>query len=127
MHKKRVRALGAVAAMVAAGVTAASTSGTAHAAPFGYKDRNKIQKRLVSGAMTWYFEHNSASATPNVKPGGSDDGGDGVDGLPDTPPSSFAYDGRSNGTADYQPTGTGACTNTYGSNVKVNQNCLNVS
>ncbi|MDQ6606080.1 MAG: glycoside hydrolase, partial [Actinomycetota bacterium] len=73
---------------------------------------NKIQKRLLSGTL--------ASALEAQSPG--------ADGAPDTRPSSFPSVGGAAGSGlNYGPSASGKCSSTLGGNVKVNQNCLNVS
>ena len=59
---------------------------------------------------------------------GGDDEGGGPDGSPFTPPKSFqSATGGQGGAANYFPTSQGQCSSNFGSNVKVNVNCLNVS
>src|SRR5215467_10506211 len=126
--RKRRRVLVAVlsAGVLAAGLVATLGTSTAGAAPFNVKHLNKIQRRLVSGELL--DQLSGTSATPNVIPGGGDDEGPGADGAPNTPPESIGPAAGANGLpANYAPTGSGACSQRLGSNVKVNQNCLNVS
>jgi hypothetical protein len=68
----------------------------------------------------------SGGLKPHIQPGQSGEGG-GPDGAPFTPPSSF---GSANGTgspSNYFPTQQGQCSQTKGQDVKVNQNCLNLT
>jgi hypothetical protein len=75
------------------------TASTATAAPFGYNQLNSIQKRLVSGLLA--SELNGADAAQ----------------LRGKAPSAAKRVGAT----------SAACTNQFGSNIKVNQNCLNIS
>ena len=87
----------------------------------------KIQKRLVSETLASALGPRSRGLKPRVVPSGGDDEGGGPDGAPFTPPSSF---GAANGTgspSNYFPTGQGQCSQTKGQDVKVNQNCLNLT
>ena len=77
----------AASALLAGMIVGPWSSGTAQAAPFNFRHLNKIQQRLVSGALARL----SGSARPgrlqpNAQPGGGDDEGPGADGLPNTPP-----------------------------------------
>jgi hypothetical protein len=56
----------------------------------------------------------------------SDEGG-GPDGAPFTPPESFGSPGGAGSTDNYFPSSQGNCSATPGNNVKVNQNCLNLT
>jgi hypothetical protein len=127
--RKRRSALVAVlsAGVLAAGLVPTLGTSTAGAAPFNVKHLNKIQRRLISGELL--AQMGGTGVTPNVIPGGGDDDeGPGADGAPNTPPESIGPATGSNGLpANYAPTGAGACSQRLGSNVKVNQNCLNVS
>jgi hypothetical protein len=92
-------------AVLATGILVAAsfnvlTGSTATAAPFGYDQLNSIQKRLVSGLLASEL-------------GGAD----------------AAAQSRSRALSATRRVGaTGAaCTNRFGGNVKVNQNCLNIT
>ena len=84
----------------------------------------KMQKRLASGAMSTALAPATAGC---VNPTGGGDEGDEADNecAPDS------YSSPSSTTAanagGYAPTGNGACAETLGNGVKVNQNCENVS
>jgi hypothetical protein len=84
----------------------------------------KMQKRLASGAMSTALAPATAGC---VNPSGGGDEGDEADNecAPDS------YSSPSSTTAanagGYAPTGNGACAETLGNDVKVNQNCENVS
>lgn len=128
MRSPRARlAATAVVATAAGLIVAPAISQTAQATPFNYHHLNKIQKRLVSGSLAWEMAPRSADGVhPNSRPGGSDDTGQGPDGLPETPPSAFSGAGGGPRPVNYRPRGD-ECANRLGSNIKVNQNCLNVS
>ena len=124
--RRRVLAVVVSAGLLAAGLVPA-LGNSAGAAPFNVKQLNKIQRRLISGELL--NEMGGTQVTPNVVPGGGDeDEGPGADGAPNTPPDSIGpVIGSSGLPANYAPSGTGACSQRLGSNVKVNQNCLNVT
>jgi hypothetical protein len=104
------------------------TTGAANAAPFNFRHLNKIQQRLVSGALSGTLAPTGQGGiSPNALPPGEDDEGDGPDGLPDTPPSSFAGAGANTGAVNFSPRNSNGCAARLGSNVKVNQNCVNVT
>ena len=65
---------------------------SAGAKPFNYHNLAKIQKRLVSGALSFQLEPVTlAHAQAAHRPGGGDDeDGGGADGLPNTPPNGYA-------------------------------------
>ncbi|WP_139230021.1 sialidase family protein [Nocardioides terrae] len=103
------------------------TPSPAGAAPFNVKHLNKIQSRLISGELL--AELGDAGVRGNLVPGGGDEDQDhGADGAANTPPDSIGPTVGRGGLPDtYAPAGSGACSERLGSNVKVNQNCLNVS
>jgi hypothetical protein len=76
------------------------TASTAAAAPFGYNQLNAIQKRHVSGLLA--SELNGAD------------------------PSALSRGRAPSAPKRISPTNA-ACTNRFGANVKVNQNCLNIT
>lgn len=85
---------------------------------------NTIQKRIVSQTLASAL--GPATNTPQFAPGNGDGGG--PDGAPFTPPKSYgAPGGASSGANNYFPAANGNCSSRLGDNVKVNQNCLNVS
>jgi hypothetical protein len=97
-----------------------------------YGRLNKIQKRIISETLATAL--NPASAGQGLRPRiagpghGDPDQGAGPDGAPFTPPASFGSSGgAANGIANYFPTNQGQCATRLGTDVKVNQNCLNVS
>jgi hypothetical protein len=124
-HRRRVVLALASASFLA---TASSTllGGGAHAEPFGVNQLNKIQRRLVSGALI--ATGRSAAATPQEGRQGGDEGSvPGADGAANTPPNGFASAGAAGSAGNYLPIGTGGCATNLLGNIKVNQNCLNVS
>ncbi len=91
--------------------------------PMSYSRLTKYQKRIVSEALASALGPRTAAA-PNV-PGGGVAGG--PDGAPFTKPRSFAAPGSAGSPSNYFPSSSGQCAVSRGSNVKVNQNCLNVT
>jgi hypothetical protein len=99
-------------------------SGASARAGISYAHLNKIQKRIISETLASALGPRSNGLRPRLAP--NDEGG-GPDGAPFTPPSSF---GSANGTgspSNYFPTQQGQCSQTKGPDVKVNQNCLNLT
>jgi hypothetical protein len=93
--------------------------------PLTYAHLTKIQKRIISSTLLSAIGPRTRTA-PRFA-GGDDEGG-GPDGAPFTPPKSFkSANGGQGGGASYFPTSQGQCSSNFGSNVKVNVNCLNVS
>jgi hypothetical protein len=100
--------------------------------PLSYGRLNKIQKRIISQTLASALNPASAGQgrSPRISGPGTGDGdqGAGPDGAPFTPPASFsAANGGSGSAANYFPTNQGQCASRIGGNVKVNQNCLNVT
>ncbi len=90
--------------------------------PMSYGRLNKIQKRIVSQALASALSPSSSTRAP-----GDDEGG-GPDGAPFTPPKSYQTAvGGGGGTGTYVPSAQGQCSRHFGADVKVNQNCLNIS
>jgi hypothetical protein len=89
-----------------------------------YAHLNKIQKRIVSETLASALGPRSQGLKPHLAPG--DEGG-GPDGAPFTPPSSFGSAGGTGSPSNYFPTQQGQCSQTKGPDVKVNQNCLNLT
>jgi hypothetical protein len=99
--RRTVATLGtAVLVMASIGVLTASS---ASAQTFGFQNLNKVQKRLASGLLT--AELNAADPALSA--------------------SSAATQGARRADP-VKPTGSG-CANHFGDNVKVNQNCLNIT
>ena len=133
VRRKAITVLGAVG-LVGGAVLAPAATQSAGAAPFNYAHLSRIQKRLLSGALSYQLDPVTAGGSglkANVVPRGSDDDGHGADGLPNTAPGGYRQSSSLRRAADagsnYIPSGRGGCEMRYGSNIKVNQNCLNVS
>jgi hypothetical protein len=124
LNRRLVLLLTCAAALGAVWLLALSQSHANASAHMSYSRLNQIQKRIISQTLASAL--GPAANTPQFAPG-SDDGG-GPDGAPFTPPKSYgAPGGASSGANNYFPAGNGSCSSRLGSNVKVNQNCLNVS
>ena len=94
--------------------------------PLTYSHLANIQKRIISSTLLSAIGPRTRTAKPRFV-GGDDEGG-GPDGAPFTPPKSFELRHRGQtGAGNYFPTSQGQCSSNLGANVKVNQNCLNVS
>ncbi|MDT4996237.1 MAG: hypothetical protein QOD45_305, partial [Pseudonocardiales bacterium] len=129
MRTRQFVTLGASLILVIGALMAPMTTQSAGAKPFNYSSLNKIQKRLLSGALSYQLSpvrEKRPSISPQVIPAGDDDGG-GADGLPNTPPTGYASAGLRTSGSNYIPSGGSGCVANYGRNVKVNQNCLNIS
>ncbi len=129
MRVRRLAVLGGTLGLVASTVLAPVAVQSANAKPFNYHSLNKIQKRLLSGALSYQLNpvRDRTGLTPHAIPGGNDDDGGGADGLPNTPPSGYGAAGGASSGSNYVPTSVSGCSASYGRNVKVNQNCLNIS
>jgi hypothetical protein len=118
-------------ALTVAGFVPLLAGSSAGAKPFNVKHLNKIQRRLISGELMAELGGGGGGSgvTPNVVPGGGDeDAGQGPDGAPNTPPADFAFATGANARPrTFVPSGSGTCSDRRGTNVKVNQNCLNVT
>jgi hypothetical protein len=127
MHTRRTSKAAVAATALVAGLVVAPGL-NAQATPFNFRHLNKIQQRLVSGALAYQLAPaGQGGASPGALPPGNDDEGSGADGLPNTPPNGYANAGSNSSTFNYLPSGNQACAARLGPNVKVNQNCLNVS
>ena len=84
----------------------------------------KMQKRLASGAMSTALAPATAGC---VNPTGGGDEGDEADN--ECAPDSYASPSSTTAAkaGSYTPTGNGGCAENLGNNVKVNQNCLNLT
>jgi hypothetical protein len=91
-----------------------------------YAHLNKIQKRIISETLASALGPQSTKVRPHIKVPISDEGG-GPDGAPFTPPKSFASSSGSSSSINYFPSAQGKCSANLGGNVKVNQNCLNLT
>ena len=117
----RLLATASVGALIAALVLMVSAP-TAQAKNWDHL--TKMQKRLASGAMSTALAPATAGC---VNPTGGGDEGDEADNecAPDSYSSSSSTTAANAG--GYAPTGNGACAETLGNDVKVNQNCENVT
>ena len=104
---RSVAVLGAIS-LASAGVLVASTSTTATAAGFGYSHLNAIQKRLISGTAAFELD---TSATGQAARSAR------------TATSAAEHRSSHHVSGGYGS----ACSKKLGSNVKVNQNCLNLT
>jgi hypothetical protein len=97
--------------------------------PLSYGHLNKIQRRIISQDLATALNPASAGgAHAAIANGGDADHGGGPDGAPFTPPASFrSAGGQAGGVSTYFPANQGQCASRLGSDVKVNQNCLNVT
>lgn len=91
-----------------------------------YAHLNKIQKRIISETLASALGPPSSGAQAHITVPISDDGS-GPDGAPFTPPKSFGSPGGGGSTINYFPSSQGNCSANLGNNVKVNQNCLNLT
>jgi hypothetical protein len=89
--------------------------------PISYSRLTKMQKRIVSESLASALGPTSPTFAP------SGDEGGGPDGAPFAPPKSFGSPGGAGSPTTYFPSSSGQCSARRGNNVKVNQNCLNVS
>ena len=110
----------------AAAVLLLQSHAAAGKAPINYAHLTKIQKRIISETLASALGPQPRSLTPHVVPGNGDQGG-GPDGAPFTPPASFGSPDGTGTPSNYFPTQQGQCSQTKGLDVKVNQNCLNVT
>ena len=119
--KRRVAVVVFVIAALAAGSLALRSGPVQVQAAFGFQNLTKMQKKLASSALI-------AILGPSSVPGGNDNGG-GVDGAPNTAPSSYRSASGASGAADnYTPSASGQCAaNQSANNIKVNVNCLNLT
>src|SRR5262249_4601940 len=95
--------------------------------PLTYSHLNRIQKRIISSTLLSALGPRKRTARPRFG-GGDSDEGTGPDGAPFTPPRPFSSaTGSQTGAGNYFATSQGQCSSNFGSNVKVNVNCLNIS
>ncbi|MEP7055101.1 MAG: sialidase family protein [Actinomycetota bacterium] len=127
--KRAVRRIAVAGAIGALAVLGAAGSGpmTAQAKVTNYKGLTPMQKRLTSGAFATALGSRSASGlkSPAFVAAGGDDENSGVE-DPTTVPAFLSPAGS---PSNYQPAPSGAqaCATKFGSNVKVNQNCENLT
>jgi hypothetical protein len=91
-----------------------------------YAHLNKIQKRIISETLASALGPQSSGAQAHVAVPISDDRS-GLHGAPSTPPRPYGSPGGGGSTINYFPSYQGSCSANLGDNVKVNQNCLNLS
>ena len=91
-----------------------------------YSHLTRIQKRIVSSTLASALGPRSSARQLKFVGGDGDEGG-GPDGAPFTPPASFQSANGTGTPSNYFPAQGGSCSQRFGSAVKVNQNCLNVS
>jgi hypothetical protein len=101
---------------------AAKAKHRAKAKPLTYARLTKIQRRMVSEPLAL-----ALGPQPRIVVPQNDDGGAGVDGLPSTPPASYSSPAAAGSPVSYFPTSASGCAASFGSNTKVNQNCLNLT
>lgn len=106
MKKRAI--LGILGSVVAALTVVALVGTTNIAGALNYGHLNKIQRRILSGFVASELA-SGGSATPNARPAAS-----ALSPLAGTP-------------RNYFPLATGGCPQLLGANVKVNQNCLNLT
>ena len=100
--------------------------------PLSYGRLTKMQRRIISETLATALNPASAGQgrQPRVSGSGTGNGDQGVgpDGAPFTPPKSYASaQGGASGLSNYFPSGKAGCSTKLGNDVKVNQNCLNVT
>ena len=128
MHVLRALVVIGVVAAIAGAATPAG-----HAKGISYHSLNKIQKRLISGslAMSLTGATSTSQASDTETCGNGDNGGEEPDEAPSCPPDSYSPapgpGGGATGGENYSPSGNNGCAENRGSNVKVNQNCLNLT
>lgn len=120
IRRRVVVALASASFLAAASVPVLAGGHAQASLAFNVHKLNKIQQRLVSSALI------NVLGAPNAAPINGDEG-DGPDGAPDTPPSAFSTTGLAGRPANYFPASGAACSANIGTNIKVNQNCLNVT
>jgi hypothetical protein len=106
-----------------------SVSSSSSASAMNWNRLNRMQKRLASGALSIALAPPSSSCTTPTGDGAPsrDDEGDENDNQ--CPPNRFSApsDNAGGRTGSFTPTGSGECSNTFGRDVKVNQNCQNIT
>ena len=113
-----------VGALSAAGSLLLQSHAAARTNRLTYAHLANIQKRIISETLASAIGPRSQGLKPHLAP--SDQGG-GPDGAPFTPPASFGSPGGTGSPTNYFPTHKGQCSQALGQDVKVNQNCLNLS
>ena len=103
-------------------------SGASARTTMNYAHLNRIQKRIISETLASALGPQSSGSKAHITVPISDDGS-GPDGAPFTPPKSYnsPSSGSGSGTLNYFPGSQGNCSANFGNNIKVNQNCLNLT
>jgi hypothetical protein len=123
---RRLFAVPAIAGLlVLAGVLLLQSSHAAASKHMNYSHLNKYQRRIVSGALASALGPARSSTASNKLP--PSDQGSGPDGLAVGTPRTFAKAKAPGAIVNYLPGANGKCSATLGNNVKVNQNCLNIT
>ena len=123
--QRRVLVAAVSAGVLAVGLGPTVSTSPAGAAPFNVKHLNKIQSRLISGELLATLGGKGVGT--NLVPG-DEDQDHGADGAANTPPDSIGPSvGQGALPANFAPVRNGECSQRHGSNVKINQNCLNVT
>jgi hypothetical protein len=112
--------LASVGVMAAAFMPVVMTTGHAQA-QVSIHHLTKMQQRLISAELI------NAAGPPPPGSAPTNDSGGGPDGAPEATPSGFTASGLPGHPANYFPNGLGTCSTNIANNIKVNQNCLNVS
>src|SRR4051794_21237237 len=123
VRRRGLYALLAALALIALSLVVTPTS--AHGQPLNWQHLTKMQKRLASGPLQIALAPSSDAQC--VNPTGGGDEGDEADNecAPDT---FMSPSGTSASSTDgYVPVGSQQCAERLGNNVKVNQNCQNVT
>ncbi|MGB9182493.1 MAG: hypothetical protein WCB67_00375 [Solirubrobacteraceae bacterium] len=122
LKRRLILPLAGAAVLGALGVLLLAQSHARASSPMNYSHLNKIQKRIISQTLASAL----APAPSNAAP--INDQGGGPDGAPFATPQSYGQPNGSSGGADnYFPSASGECPSRLGDNIKVNQNCLNIS
>ena len=123
--RRRVLVVVVSAGLIAAGLIPA-LGNSAGAAPFNVKQLNKIQRRLISGELL--TEMGGSQVTPNVIPGGGDEDEGGRRRCAEHPAGEHRTGDRLERPAgQLRADRRRSVSQRLGSNVKVNQNCLNIT
>ena len=123
--KRRLGVAFACVGLVAAAALLLHQSHAQATSSFSYSKFNSIQKRIASETLANLMGTPTATRVGAAPP---NDNGGGPDGAPFTPPKSYqAASSSSTGVGNYFPSSSGKCSNNLGGNIKVNQNCLNIS
>jgi hypothetical protein len=133
MSRRSLQALRVVVVIGVVAAIAGAASPAGHAKGISYHSLNKIQKRLISGALAMSLV-GTAPTGANAETatcGNGNSGGDEPGEAPSCPPDSFSPTpgpgGGTTGGDNYSPSGNTGCAENRGNNVKVNQECLTVS